>query len=546
MRELFQRSDGSREVTRAYSRARRALVAGVALVLTPVALMAVGAFAQTEDETDPARNTPLPCELVDTPGMPARSAKNMTHLANRCGLVGTDIEFQSRKDASGKVHNFAFVGTMGAGFRIWDVTNPSNPRRAGGFVDSGWQNDIQVEGNVAVSTFDGVAGEDSTASTCLKTKYPEANGQGVDIFKLHFDRSTAEFDVTNPTCVANPPGGAHNATLHPQGKWLAISNPSSDWAVDIIDLRPFFNGNGDPRHVYRFIDESRQDTQSEKDMKCPADASFECVVMKRPDGSSASELWRPHDVSFSRNGETMYVAAINSTWIVNVSRVLEGRMPAISIIPNQDSEPGETSNDIAISHQADVSSDGKILVVSDEKGGGTSNTSCNTETEGQQVIGALHFYALAPLGGVNRSNGASPSNPKKLGIYVNPNPTFAADPLDGVGTLPRLERGCTVHVFRLGGNGTAGPGPIDPNFDGVSRLGSRSLTTAWYGAGTWQMNFAGKPSNRDGIREDDQTTWGNTKGWIAMPGADTWSAKEYKGHIYTGDMLRGFDVFKIE
>jgi hypothetical protein len=28
-----------------------------------------------------------------------------------------------------------------------------------------------------------------------------------------------------------------------------------------------------------------------------------------------------------------------------------------------------------------------------------------------------------------------------------------------------------------------------------------------------------------------------------MPGAETWSAKEYKGFIYTGDMGRGFDVF---
>jgi hypothetical protein len=28
-----------------------------------------------------------------------------------------------------------------------------------------------------------------------------------------------------------------------------------------------------------------------------------------------------------------------------------------------------------------------------------------------------------------------------------------------------------------------------------------------------------------------------------MPGAETWSAKEYKGYIYTGDMARGVDVF---
>jgi hypothetical protein len=190
-------------------------------------------------------------------------------------------------------------------------------------------------------------------------------------------------------------------------------------------------------------------------------------------------------------------------------------------------------------------------MVSDENGGGTSNTSCNTSTGEQQVIGALHFYALAPLDGVNVSDGASPSNPRKRGIYVNPNPGLDPDPLQrelngAGGTRPRLERGCTVPVLRLGGNGTAGPGPIEPNFDGVSRLGSRTLTTARYGAGTWQVNFAGRPSDTDGIREDGQTTWGNTKGWIVMPGADTWSAKEYKGHIYTGDMIRGFDVFAFE
>ena len=31
-----------------------------------------------------------------------------------------------------------------------------------------------------------------------------------------------------------------------------------------------------------------------------------------------------------------------------------------------------------------------------------------------------------------------------------------------------------------------------------------------------------------------------------MPGADTWSAKEYKGHVFAGDMLRGFDVYGFE
>jgi hypothetical protein len=30
-----------------------------------------------------------------------------------------------------------------------------------------------------------------------------------------------------------------------------------------------------------------------------------------------------------------------------------------------------------------------------------------------------------------------------------------------------------------------------------------------------------------------------------MPGAETWSAKEYKGYIYTSDMGRGFDVYSF-
>ena len=30
-----------------------------------------------------------------------------------------------------------------------------------------------------------------------------------------------------------------------------------------------------------------------------------------------------------------------------------------------------------------------------------------------------------------------------------------------------------------------------------------------------------------------------------MPGAETWSAKEYKGFVYAGDMTRGFDVYGL-
>ncbi len=111
--------------------------------------------------------------------------------------------------------------------------------------------------------------------------------------------------------------------------------------------------------------------------------------------------------------------------------------------------------------------------------------------------------------------------------------------------LGRTERACTIHVFRNGGNGSAGPGAIQPGFDGVSRLPADELVTAHYGAGVWHVDFGGPPSSADGTPEDTRTTWGNTLGWNVMPGADTWSAKEYKGHVYAGDMVRGFDVYRF-
>jgi hypothetical protein len=506
------------------------------VVAVPALLFTNLSSAGSPDTVDQARNVALPCEAVSTQGGISRASRGIVHLANVCGFVGTDVELQSRKDATGKVHDYAFVGTMGAGPRIFDVTDPAHPTFAGGYADSGWENDIQVRGNTVVATFDGVNGEDSSASTCLKSRYPDADGQGVDIFTLAFNSQTATFDVALATCIANPPGGAHNATLSPDGTWLGISNCCSDWAIDVVDLR------GEPTLRYRVIDKSKADST-----RCPPGASFTCIAMTKPDGSSASGLWRPHDVHFSKNGDVAYVAAINSTWIVDVSKILSGKVRSIAFISNfTDGNDIMNPHNIEISHQADVSSDGKLLVVSDERGGGLSNTECNTGPGG--VIGGLHFFALAPITGVAATSTASPSRPVKIGDYFIPNPLLAYDPLQLVldSTTPRTERACTAHVFRLGGNGSTSPGAIERGYDGVSRLGKRLLSEAWYGAGVWLIDFSARASNTDGVAEDPRTTWGNTLGWNVMAGADTWSAKEYKGHVFAGDMLRGFDVYGFE
>jgi hypothetical protein len=496
---------------------RRTVVGLLAMVF--VAGVGV-AWAQVGDELDPARNVALPCEALSAPGAVPRSAKNIAHLANVCGFVGTDVEFQSRTANDG-VHDYAFLGTMGGGLRILDITDPAHPHSAGAYTDAGWQNDVQVRGDLAVVGFDPVAGVNPSTSVCLQSK--GATG-GVDIVRLAYDPATANFTTSLVDCVsASPGGGAHNSTLHPSGNWLAIVNPRTHGSVDVVDLR-----TSPPRRVYRIVQAA-----SLSNAACAGAAAGQCISSGRPG------TWSPHDVSFSRDGNKMYVSAIgNDTVIVDVSAVLSGAATATGVIPNDRNGGGVANdrNDISISHQSDPSSDEAIIGITDERGGGLQETRCNTDPNG--VIGGIHFWSL-PINGIAGTS-------QRKGAWFYPNPGLLADPLTPVLlSLGRTERACTIHVFRMGGNGTAGPGAIQAGFDGVSRLPARQLVSAHYGAGVWHLDFGSASSSLDGIAEDPQSTWGNTLGWNVMPGAETWSAKEYKGFIYAGDMGRGFDVYSF-
>jgi hypothetical protein len=470
------------------------------LLLLALAIVAGGAIAGadalTGEPLDPVRSVALPCEAVSTPGLAPRAAKNIAHVANVCGFVGTDMEFQSRRAADGTVHDYAFVGTMGAGTRIFDVTDPAHPVAAGGYTDPGYQNDVAVAGDLLVLGFDSLGLSGST-SACLRAKGEGTNGQtraGVDVVRLDFDPETARFTTRLIDCYLSSldSAGAHTTTIHPGGDYLTV-NTSFD-GLEVVDL------TGPTPTLVRTIPETVAD-----------DA---------------------HDVSFSRDGTKLYSAGLDSTRVLDVSGIRDRPATVIAEIPNAPSlEQGADGQVIQLSHQSDTSSDGKVLVITDEAGGGITETRCNQGPSGK--IGAAHFWSLE-------------GEPHKLGSWLYPNPVLAPDALArALAAIGRAERACTIHVFRNGGNGSSGPGEVVRGFDGVSSLPGRQLVTAHYGAGVWHVDFSGPSSSNDGVAEDPRSTWGNTLGWNVMPGAETWSAKEYKGYVYTGDMARGFDVFAL-
>jgi uncharacterized repeat protein (TIGR01451 family) len=515
----------------ARSHTRFAIISTLAVLVGLIVQPSTG----QETELDPARPAPLPCEFVQGPGNVSRAAQNLTHVASVCGFVGTDVEFQSRlRDTPNptdgnaqELRDYVFVGTMGAGLRIYDVTNitDANPLTvsitfAGAYFDPGWQGDVQVWGDTASVAFDTLAvGSSGPASLCLGTS------NGTDVIDLNYDDSLGIFLPTLRGCVGAT--RTHTHTLHPSGDWIAGSTTTGTSGVDVFDLRG-------PTPVLRYR---------------ITNASSACAVpvggcLPIPVGIG------PHDIFFSQDGTIMYVANSGNghTDIFDVTDVLDTgvaitqRVEHIARIPNdQGGFPSGSRYRVTISHQSDTSSDGKIIGITDERGGGLSNTACNTGADG--VTGGIHYWALHSDEDPQGNGTASLSNPERLGSWFYPNPILALDPTDTAPDIPFTERGCTIHVYRMGGNGSSRPGPAHPAYDGASDLPNRELVAAHYGAGTWWLSFAGPPGVNDEIEEDAFTTWGNTKGFNVMNGADTWSAKEYKGFVFTGDMARGMDVF---
>ena len=100
----------------------------VAIAVFALIVGTVTWVAAEEAPLDPVTSASLPCEALATPGLLPRSAKNLAHVANVCGFVGTDIEFQSRRAADGSVHDYAFV----VDGREW-VPDPYAPGIGDGF-----------------------------------------------------------------------------------------------------------------------------------------------------------------------------------------------------------------------------------------------------------------------------------------------------------------------------------------------------------------------------------------------------------------------------
>ena len=329
-------------------------------------------------------------------------------------------------------------------------------------------------------------------------------------------------DPRNPKRVGkfDCPGGQNDIQLSPDGRFLAlaiettsnkchpkdegtaildVSNPASPVEVAFIGQDKLVDGshNNTLDWPYLYVDQYTNTYSKLEifDLSTPSapkkiggidyggqDSHHDLTVDHRPDGKSFA-----------------YAASINFTDVIDVTN------PRNPVLRERIRDPA-----VSISHQAEPNYDRSLLLVTDEFGGGAAGPGCGgnpaatvpgTEAVPPQVkdpasIGALHMYSLSPDGTIAGENGL-----QKAGIFNIP-----AQPQEDP------QKGCTIHVF------SQAP---DQN----------RLVTAWYGRGTRVVDFTNPASPKE------------LASFIPTNG-DTWSAKPHNGYIYSGDIVRGLDVFR--
>ena len=194
----------------------------------------------------------------------------------------------------------------------------------------------------------------------------------------------------------------------------------------------------------------------------------------------------PHDISFNEKGTLAVTAARTHVDLFDTSD------PANPVLVSTTVCPG-----CYLAHDAKFTPDGKWIIVGDEAAGGAAYPCPG---------GALYFYELQ-TGNV----------PVLRGVYEPNEVVLASDDQGGPAA-------CTSHVF-----------DISPD--------SKKLAISWYSAGTRYLDI----SSMTGATFGEYNTGGVVEqGWFIPEGGDSWSSKFHKGpYIYSNDIARGFDVFKI-
>jgi LVIVD repeat-containing protein len=530
-------------------------------------LLALPAPAFADHATGVLSN-PVPAPLEGAPVVEVGDWNfigNFPAGAGNARPIGVDVEPYTRT-IDGTKHKYLIMSSTTMGFSIFDVTDPATPTRVGDYgaavcgpeaqvqqmidalsngrdfansgaalgVTHGWENDVQVTPN----------GEIAILGTDAPGRCHDPVSGGMEIVDIS--------DPAHPTLLGlvRLTAESHNVTVDLDRPWI-VYNSNSDTAannfIDIVDMKSCLALDAAKclPHVarYQFKDSWTAGTESPTPSACHdltymqhklwgacinTTLAFDPKNVWTNGHLSGTDLTDPKQVGEenacplaapSPEAVITGIQVVDCTnWTqeswkeaklqnANLKKLVLIRHGGINI-----SEDDPPRKDIQISHKSDPGYGGKLLMVGDERGGGT-----NTPDSGRCPGGGVFFYD----------------------IRDHKNPVVAKTPKGRPAVFfPRKDRfvqtqgaNCTAHLFW------------------EWRPENHLIAMAWYSSGTqvfrYKANFKTHPATVE---------FYNRKSFVP-PGASTWTSRIYDEKLaedgsrilyFTAtDIARGFDFFTL-
>ncbi|MGJ9414104.1 LVIVD repeat-containing protein [Aeromicrobium sp. CF4.19] len=415
------------------------------------------------------------------------SSENVEFLANipKQGAFAPEDALGSDLAFQGK---YAFAGNYN-GFTIYDISRPTKPKVVSQVVCPGAQNDISVYDDLLVLSTDSSRSDDSCQSSGQSATIKDS-WEGVKVFDISDPRKPEYVSAVETPC------GSHTHTLAPgperkpgksegKGRGKGPKGKVQDLYVYVSSYSP---------------DASFPDCQPPLDtvsvvkvpLKKPENAEMTAQPVLFPDGGNpggngSSQTTGCHDLTAYPEKDLMAGACMGDGIVMDIS---DREQPEVT-------ERVRDTENFAFWHSATFNNDASTIVFTDELGGGGAPT-CNEETG--ETKGANGIYDLAKDGSLEFQS------------YYK---------------IPRAQsntENCVAH------NGSL-----------VPVEGKDIMVQAWYQGG-WSMFDFTDSANPKEIAWFDRGPISDER--LVVGGA--WSTYYYNGHIYSNEIQRGFDVFRVD
>ena len=414
-------------------------------------------------------------------------------------------------DANGRCHDQGVLGQQAprGGLEIVDITDPAKPKEIGLTVHVGEAHTVNIDpkrphiaivsssdslniengkraNETAGTAFDGIEVVDMSscmnfpAGTTLQQKRDACNPQ---VFRYRYPVA----QMANSHRYPNRVGACHETEIYPDDTLACASL----FSTILFDMKGAFDDRGTPND---FTDDKPRGTP----LPCNRRASSTAA----PNFTTGAQVVDCHNGVVNGVAQSLIV----SEWLKIGAPSLEGVQWKGTVhhmgFENQQEQsvdpPFDSTQDVFVSHEAELTKSRKFVLVTDERGGGVlpGGATCSPNVDNRIGNGGIHAYPVSSF----KANGpAATAEAGQEADYAKTSDGKRAIYRADIRTIPQASV-CTSHVFQ-------------------QIPGQNRIFMAWYSQGTQVVDFT---ENANGTIDF------KSAGFFIPEGANEWVSAVFK------------------